>query len=315
MDDFSRRNLQSMFDDISNVTVGRDNTSNNNNNSTRRERDSLNTNRDTTRPIFNENVRRPDIVETLQSLITSYNENFTRYQDNTYRLITNLQEIWNNDREVARLARANRAQRFAPRANVAAAGAWVPRTHVAEAFMQPVPIVPTNAQITDATEMILYSSTSPTLNTSCPISIENFEDDEPLLRILHCQHAFRPEAIQTWFRTNTRCPVCRYDIREYNDTRTVTRTGPTDDTYNATSQAVADLINAPPGEISQAETDLINSTADMISRALQQSLRGNSIDNMHVLTFDIPTIVGAVVPTLDVSSQPLIIDVSNQTLY
>ena len=34
--------------------------------------------------------------------------------------------------------------------------------------------------------------------------------------IRQCNHIFKTEELNTWFRSNCRCPVCRYDIRNYN---------------------------------------------------------------------------------------------------
>jgi hypothetical protein len=34
--------------------------------------------------------------------------------------------------------------------------------------------------------------------------------------IRHCRHIFTSDHLNTWFRSNCRCPVCRYDIRSDN---------------------------------------------------------------------------------------------------
>ena len=39
---------------------------------------------------------------------------------------------------------------------------------------------------------------------------------EQVFQIKHCGHNFRENALRNWFRTNVRCPVCRYDIRDYS---------------------------------------------------------------------------------------------------
>lgn len=75
---------------------------------------------------------------------------------------------------------------------------------------------PTNQQIAVATERIRFTETSVYNNTSCPITLEPFEDGEQVCRIIHCAHLFKPAAISDWFQRNVRCPVCRYDIRNFN---------------------------------------------------------------------------------------------------
>jgi len=82
---------------------------------------------------------------------------------------------------------------------------------------QDVVVYPTQEQIDNATELVEYSNDGNTffVNTNCPISLEDFQDGDDVQRILHCGHTFRRSAIQNWFSRNVRCPVCRYDIRDY----------------------------------------------------------------------------------------------------
>ena len=78
-----------------------------------------------------------------------------------------------------------------------------------------VVIAPTAEQITNSTEELVYSSDVLLSNTSCPITLEDFQDGDALQRILQCRHTFKRAAIQNWFQRNVRCPVCRCDIRDY----------------------------------------------------------------------------------------------------
>lgn len=85
-----------------------------------------------------------------------------------------------------------------------------------ENFFQPVEISPTQSQFEAATRRVRYCDISRPINTSCPISLEDFNDNDMVTVIRPCGHIFHNEQITNWFRTNCRCPVCRYDIREYN---------------------------------------------------------------------------------------------------
>lgn len=76
-------------------------------------------------------------------------------------------------------------------------------------------IRPTERQILDAIEIIIFNENETYNNTSCPITMEEFDDGEQICQIKHCGHNFREDALRNWFRTNVRCPVCRYDIRDY----------------------------------------------------------------------------------------------------
>jgi hypothetical protein len=83
-------------------------------------------------------------------------------------------------------------------------------------FMEPVAVVPTRQQIDNAIENVTYG-TIDTEQQHCPIDLIPFEDGEELVRIRHCQHIFRRNNLTGWFSTSYRCPLCRYDIRSYQN--------------------------------------------------------------------------------------------------
>ena len=85
---------------------------------------------------------------------------------------------------------------------------------VAGSFLDPVPIYPSTEQIARAVETRI-----PVANTICTIC------QEPVTtatRIRHCGHCFHGNCIAPWFLMSSRCPVCRYDIREFTQTPTQT---------------------------------------------------------------------------------------------
>ena len=45
--------------------------------------------------------------------------------------------------------------------------------------------------------------------------MEDFVEGDRLIQIIPCGHAFKDEPIINWFQEHVRCPVCRYDIRDY----------------------------------------------------------------------------------------------------
>jgi hypothetical protein len=85
-------------------------------------------------------------------------------------------------------------------------------------FFQPIEVFPTQTQIESATRIVRYCDIISPRNRSCPISLENFNDADMVSVIRFCGHIFNTEQLNTWFRSNCRCPVCRYDIRRYNST-------------------------------------------------------------------------------------------------
>ncbi len=83
-------------------------------------------------------------------------------------------------------------------------------------FFEPVEVYPTQSQIENSTRIVKYGDILRPLNTSCPISLERFNDSDYVTIIRYCTHIFNTNGLNNWFRTNCRCPVCRYDIRNYN---------------------------------------------------------------------------------------------------
>jgi uncharacterized paraquat-inducible protein A len=81
------------------------------------------------------------------------------------------------------------------------------------ANLSPVPVIPTRAQIADAT---VLTSLAPPADVVCPIcqSHEDANSDEWRI-IRHCQHRFHRDCIDTWFEQNVHCPVCRFDVRNH----------------------------------------------------------------------------------------------------
>ena len=88
-------------------------------------------------------------------------------------------------------------------------------------FFEPVEIFPTQSQIENATRIVRYCDIVRPLNTSCPISLERFNDTDRVTIIRYCGHIFNGNELNNWFRTNCRCPVCRYDIRNYNQSNNI----------------------------------------------------------------------------------------------
>jgi len=83
-------------------------------------------------------------------------------------------------------------------------------------FFDPVVIYPTSSQIETATRRVLYRDIATPINSSCPISMDTFNDNETVTIIRQCGHIFNSVELTTWFQSNCRCPVCRYDIRNFN---------------------------------------------------------------------------------------------------
>lgn len=86
-----------------------------------------------------------------------------------------------------------------------------------DSFLEPITVTPSREQIERATRQLIYSDidNSNIHNTTCPISLRRFESDDEVTVIRYCNHIFCRDDLDIWFRSNTRCPLCRYDIRTY----------------------------------------------------------------------------------------------------
>tara|TARA_B100000524_G_scaffold335865_1_gene225370 strand:+ start:1081 stop:2223 length:1143 start_codon:yes stop_codon:yes gene_type:complete len=82
--------------------------------------------------------------------------------------------------------------------------------------LESVPVIPSNEEITRACEDVSFNTISNPINSSCPINLERFTNNSTVTQILYCGHCYDPVALRRWFTSNVRCPICRYDIRNYN---------------------------------------------------------------------------------------------------
>uniref|UniRef100_A0A6C0F711 RING-type domain-containing protein n=1 Tax=viral metagenome TaxID=1070528 RepID=A0A6C0F711_9ZZZZ len=83
---------------------------------------------------------------------------------------------------------------------------------LSQANTEEIQIGLTPAQILSATQIITYTPGSFN-ETQCPISLEEFVENERVCQIRHCQHIFRRPNLLRWFESHVGCPVCRYDLR------------------------------------------------------------------------------------------------------
>jgi len=119
-----------------------------------------------------------------------------------------------------------------------------------QSFIEPVEVFPTQTQIETATRRAMYCDIVSPINMSCPISLEIFNDSDTVSVIRFCGHIFHTEHLNRWFTSNCRCPVCRYDIRNF-------------------------IPSVPPTN----ETNDLQSVASTQSRPLNESENNNSASN------------------------------------
>ena len=81
--------------------------------------------------------------------------------------------------------------------------------------LSPVIVRPTEDQIIEATQVLLFRELVQPINNTCPITQDAFQPNDIIIQISHCGHNFKPAALRRWFEGNCHCPLCRFDIREH----------------------------------------------------------------------------------------------------
>ena len=111
----------------------------------------------------------------------------------------------------------------------------------------------------------------------CPISLEPFQEGDVICEIRGCRHKFKRPLLMNWFRQNSRCPVCRYELRNYTETssavpQTTNRTAttePGDDTPVSASTQEQQLTDAI-ANIMQSFLQSPNATVDSSGNLLYE---------------------------------------------
>jgi len=80
--------------------------------------------------------------------------------------------------------------------------------------------IPTAEQILNSTREIRFGNIRNPINNQCPISYIDFDENSIVKQIIYCGHIFDSNYLSTWFSRSSRCPVCRYDIMNINNTNT-----------------------------------------------------------------------------------------------
>lgn len=154
-------------------------------------------------------------------------------------------------------------------------------------FFEPVEVYPTQEQIENATRIVRYSDILRPLNSSCPISLERFNDSDYVSVIRHCSHIFNTNELNNWFRTNCKCPVCRYDIRNYNPSDHIDGILNIDSSNNTTSE-----IDENNNTTQSNETTQNNNNSNDTSERNNNNNSNNRINNNRLVQQILNTIDG-----------------------
>jgi hypothetical protein len=147
-------------------------------------------------------------------------------------------------------------------------------------FMTPVIVFPSQEQINRSSRLIMFDAISSPINNSCPITHEIFSNDEMVLQ-LACGHIFNNDAIRIWFRTNVRCPICRYDIRDVYSSNNANANA-NDNNVNANNNENENDTNANNNEENENENntnEIMSSSQDSTNTYTTRDMNYSDISN------------------------------------
>lgn len=155
---------------------------------------------------------------------------------------------------------------------------------------------PTYNQVINATTELTFENIDEETNSQarCPICQEDFEEGDIILKINYCGHIFKKDSLLTWFETNSRCPICRYDVR--NDTTDISNNNVdisnnnidiSNNSVNPDNQAnmfdlsganLTDILNTNISNVLETiGTNVINNLGTSMEQVLQRDLSGNNV--------------------------------------
>jgi len=155
--------------------------------------------------------------------------------------------------------------------------------------MEDVVIRPSILQITNATEIFIFNQTVDE-PSRCPITLEDFTDNDVITRIKHCRHTFSTAAINNWFNNHVRCPVCRYDIRDFTPPSDISNNNPPSDISNNNDDAMD--IEPENGSIESTMQDLTTEITNIMANYFTENIGSTlrDLSNNTIYHFDIPIV-------------------------
>jgi hypothetical protein len=218
-------------------------------------------------------------IELISDLIYEYTHNMRDYNANIRAivgLIENRQTRMNQPPPAPAAPRRNRSNSLR-------------NNNLFMSFVSAIPMNQNVAELPPLTRQEIARSTitygyiengdDPAGNT-CPISLEPFQEGDVICEIRGCRHKFKRPPLMNWFRRNSRCPVCRFELRNYSEPA-----------VQPTAQGESTTLGTEPGndELPAVEADsnqeISNAFTDMIQTLLQNQNVG-TIDGSGNLLYE-----------------------------
>ena len=142
--------------------------------------------------------------------------------------------------------------------------------------------IPTRNQISRATNTTLFSNIVNPSNTTCPISRDRFNSNDTVTQIIPCGHIFTSNNLQQWFTYHSVCPMCRYDIRNYNpSTSNTNRSNSNRSSSNRSNRSNSNRSNNSLTS-SSITLDNLNNIAEQIAGDILNNVTDASNNNVSL---------------------------------
>ena len=121
---------------------------------------------------------------------------------------------------------------------------------------------PSASTINRATLNTRYASIVSPVNTTCPISRDEFEDNSEITMIRGCNHIFNRASLREWFVNHSTCPMCRNDIHNYREEPGIGASA-SSDVSNIYSRIMDNSRNFTNMEINNISNDSVTFSYDL----------------------------------------------------
>ena len=173
----------------------------------------------------------------------------------------------------------------------------------------------TENAIMQQTTIININDLSGTNITRCPISLTTFDNSTNILRINQCQHVFESDSLIRWFRLDSRCPLCRYNINTPPDSSGNVNDDVNDEVNGEVNDDVNGEVNGnnnnnEPENHHSTTADVEEDTTDEIEDDFDNEIPSNSTI-IYDISFSIPHLFG---PNIENTQMNSIIDSITNTI-
>ena len=132
-------------------------------------------------------------------------------------------------------------------------------------------------EIMQQTSMISFEDLSGTNITMCPISLTQFDASSNILRINECNHVFDSDSLMRWFREDSRCPLCRYNISNR-------------DVRSSASASASASNTSRTNDVSGVDTDIFditNSEDERVEQENDEEVEEHELPGTSAIIYDI----------------------------